>query len=1303
MNTPVHHLKSHPGDAARPRLFRLRSLLQLLLLPLMLCAAAQASAQTYALTNVWYVPTNVLGAANIIVNGDNNRALAYDAISNQVFVSSRQGSAPAPGIQVLDGATGATLGLMDKTGVSGGSIQVLNQIRVADDGAIYAANWTAPTPASFVKIYRWANWLSVPTVAYAGHATSNTATAGGFNLGATRVGDSMAIRGAGANTQIILPVGVGGVTATTNFLFFTTTDGLNFSNHILTVSGFTGSGSGIYGISFYTNNTFLIRLSGATGNNLLLVQYPANIGSLGEGPVAGTVLGSFALPSVLSTAAHIDYKSAGPGGFLAVMSPQNAGGASAAAQVALYLDPVLGNGPCPVQQATTNYPHLASNGNLAGAVALGGPTFSQFIYSLDCNNGVRCSAIVTIPPQPPTISTQPVGLTGNGAYAPYTLSVTANGFCPLVYQWQASTNNTTNASSFVNIPGATASTYTIATASTNYYRVFITNTIAPAVTSAVVQVAVKAAVSNAAVSQLWRVPAGTAGYTAFLNADNNGRGIAYDTNSQRVVVSYVNAAAAYVLDANTGALLGSLSTSGLATGAGAVFNIDQVGIADDGAVYTCNLSVAPSGFQNPVVINRWSSPTVGATPIAAYNGVPSGVGERYGDNMAVRGAGPNTQILLASSSSPISGVGPGTNVLLFTTSDGTNFNALSIGVTGVPNGFANSGIAFGDGDSFWAKSYNGNLFKIGFDPLTGSNYVMFSYSAVPNTTMGLAVDPTLSILATIVQSDVPDDVQLFQLTGSAAPPVLFHQGLMSNNANVNANGAVVMKAKRLYALDVNNGILALNYDVPVATPPAITTPPASVTAYTNAAAYFSVVASGTLTLNYQWRSNGIPISGATASTYVFANPPLSASGSLYDVVVQNTAGSVTSTPPAVLTVKAPVLSPVVTNMWSAAPNSISSIPTLDDSTYIARGLAFDPLTGRLLIADHFNIFALDATNQTYLENLNVAGVPDVGLSSWVFGQIRVADDGAVYACNIQDETFRPNTLCITRWSDATSGASLYSAWGGFTGADPSGSSERMGDTMAIRGGGADTQILMGTTAARKVVLFTTLNGLDFTPVVIEVTNAPIGFASGGVAFGAGTNTFWAKGGAGYNLREVTFDLNDPTKAYVSKSFTAATQVPNTMTGLGVDTARNVLVGVNFDNTPDDLELFLLSGNSNPPALVHQAFFPSANANVSLYSAVDIKYPWAFGLDVNNGIVALNYGAPAAPPVTITSVTRSGSNTTINWNNCFEGHSYQVEYKNLLSDLTWTPIGAPVPTSGPTGTFIDTTATGDTRFYRVVTQ
>ena len=1257
----------------------------LLIFVSVLCQRASAQV-TYALTNVWYVPTNVVAANNLIVPGDNNRSLAYDAISNQVFVAARGGGAPAPGIEVLDAANGNFLGLLNKTAVSGGSIAVLNQIGAADDGAIYAANWTSPTPASLIKLYRWTNWLSLAAVAYAGNAVSNS-DGSLYTLGTVRVGDTMAVRGAGANTQILLPVGVGGVTASTNMLLFTTADGLNFTNHILNINGFSAAGSGIYSATFYTNNTFLMRLAGGTGNNVLLIQYPANIASLGVGPIACTQIGSYSLPNVLSTTAFLSYKSPGQGGLMAVVSPQNSGGVAAVAQVALYSDPVVGSTSCSIQQASTNYPHLVTNGNLAGAAALGGAGFAQYIFSLDCNNGVRCSGITTIPAQPPTISTQPVGAT---AYTPYTLSLTAGGFCPLVYQWQA----TNNAGGFTNIPGATASSYTITSASTNYYRVVVTNTIS-SITSSVVLVTARQATTNAAITQLWRDAAGS---FAFLStSDNNGRGIGYDTNSDRVVVAVANATtpSLNVLNGTTGASLGAMGITGLTSGG--TFAVDQIGIADDGVVYSCNL-----GYNAALIINRWNSTTVGLNPNAtpAYNGLPSGPLERYGDNMAVRGAGTNTQMLVASSANPGIGVGPATNVVLFTTTDGTNFTATVLGIAGVPGGFAGSGIAFDTGTNFWAKTYNGDLFKIVYDPSAGTGSVVLDYSSsgqVPQSTMGLGVDPSFSIMATIVQSDIPDDVQLFQLTGTADAPVLFHQAVMSNNGNANANGAIAMKNRRLYALDVNNGVVALSYGTPVGTPPSIVTPPAATTAYTNTTANLTVVASGTLTLNYQWRFNSNNIPAAVSSIYSIVNPPLSAAG-YYDVIVRNASGSVTSTP-VLLTVKIPVLSGTVTQMWTLAAGSRTY---LDSTTYKTRGLAYDAVLGRLLVADHFNIYLLDATNNSDLGSMNMIGLPTTGFSQWLVDQVRVADDGVVYGCNLQDNSFGAAPLSIISWTSADPGGIPAFAYGSPAGADPSGIGARLGDTMGIRGAGASTEILMGTPDANIAVWLTNdvSNPGTFIPTVITVTNAPVGFASGGIAFGAG-NTFWAKGGSGYDLREVTFDPASPATAAVSKSFTAGTQVPNTFTGLSVDVTNKILAGISFNDTPNDLQLYLLSGNTNPPSLSHQAFFPGAFINAQLNAASDIKYPWAFGLDVNNGIVALNYGAQVAPAVTITSVSYAPGAVTLNWNNTFNGHNYQVQRRSSFNAGAWANIGSPVTASGPTATYTDVTATGSSWFYRVI--
>lgn len=68
-------------------------------------------------------------------------------------------------------------------------------------------------------------------------------------------------------------------------------------------------------------------------------------------------------------------------------------------------------------------------------------------------------------------------------------------------------------------------------------------------------------------------------------------------------------------------------------------------------------------------------------------------------------------------------------------------------------------------------------------------------------------------------------------------------------------------------------------------------------------ALFTVSASGTPPLSYQWRRNGISVAGATGSTLTFSAAQLSDAGS-YSVVVTNPAGSVTGGP-SLLTVTVP--------------------------------------------------------------------------------------------------------------------------------------------------------------------------------------------------------------------------------------------------------------------------------------------------------------------------------------------------------------------------------------------------------------
>ena len=96
----------------------------------------------------------------------------------------------------------------------------------------------------------------------------------------------------------------------------------------------------------------------------------------------------------------------------------------------------------------------------------------------------------------------------------------------------------------------------------------------------------------------------------------------------------------------------------------------------------------------------------------------------------------------------------------------------------------------------------------------------------------------------------------------------------------------------------------------VAVPPSISTQPTSRTVTVGASTTFTVVATGTAPLTYQWfRNGGTPITGATAASLTLNNVQLSDAAN-YNVTVTNSAGSISSTA-AVLTVNSAATAPTI--------------------------------------------------------------------------------------------------------------------------------------------------------------------------------------------------------------------------------------------------------------------------------------------------------------------------------------------------------------------------------------------------------
>jgi len=116
----------------------------------------------------------------------------------------------------------------------------------------------------------------------------------------------------------------------------------------------------------------------------------------------------------------------------------------------------------------------------------------------------------------------------------------------------------------------------------------------------------------------------------------------------------------------------------------------------------------------------------------------------------------------------------------------------------------------------------------------------------------------------------------------------------------------------------------------VVTAPTITTQPSNRTVTLGSTATFTVVATGTATLTYQWSKNGVPISGATLTSYTTPATVIADNGSTYTVKVTNSIGNITSSV-ATLTLNLP---PAIT---SQPANQIVNVGSTASFTVVATG------------------------------------------------------------------------------------------------------------------------------------------------------------------------------------------------------------------------------------------------------------------------------------------------------------------------------------------------------------------------------
>lgn len=478
----------------------------------------------------------------------------------------------------------------------------------------------------------------------------------------------------------------------------------------------------------------------------------------------------------------------------------------------------------------------------------------------------------------------------------------------------------------------------------------------------------------------------------------------------------------------------------------------------------------------------------------------------------------------------------------------------------------------------------------------------------------------------------------------------FHNGIAiswATNKSVTLTNAQASDAGG-YSVGVSNqfgGIVSSNADLAV-WPILVTQPPQDQVIFHGGTASFGLTAQASTPLAYQWQFNGSDLSGQTSSTLVLTNTQFDQAGA-YRVIATSADAAVTNACSlAVVPVAAwgsatygrTNVPPDLTNIVALAAGSIHNLALLNNGTVRAWWLDF----GRT------NVPA-DLTNA-------------VAISAGDWGSLALRADGRVAAWGLNNsagQTNVPSQLtntiavatggyhCLALQADRT-----VVAWGSNTSGQTN-VPANLTNVIAIAAG-SDSSVAL--TAEGRVVAWG-YNGSGQTNVPAGLSNV-VAIAMGSIhAFALksdGTLSVWGATNS-YGLGNIP---------------ASATNVVSIGAGYGHCLALK----------DDGMVLawgYPYNGETNIPS------------GLQAVSAVSCG-------DSHN--LALVGGAPFGPKVFVTQPGRSNGGFSVNVPSQ-SGRVYRLEHKDSLTDSNWIAHRLVAGTGSPI-TLTDSTATGDTRFYRV---
>jgi endonuclease/exonuclease/phosphatase family metal-dependent hydrolase len=217
------------------------------------------------------------------------------------------------------------------------------------------------------------------------------------------------------------------------------------------------------------------------------------------------------------------------------------------------------------------------------------------------------------------------------------------------------------------------------------------------------------------------------------------------------------------------------------------------------------------------------------------------------------------------------------------------------------------------------------------------------------------------------------------IAGATANPFILVDAQLTNNGNYS-----VVVTNLFGSVASSNAVLLLTN-----APPTITTQPQGQSVLAGQTATFSVAASGTPPLNYQWFFSGTNIAGATTNPFTLANVQLTNAGN-YSVVITNITGSVTSSAAPLMVL---FTNPVVFAQWnfnSITPDGNTTTGATTPSTGMGTAALVNGTTATFATGDT----TLDPAGSTDNSGWNTTAYPAQGTGNKTRGvQFNVSTAG----------------------------------------------------------------------------------------------------------------------------------------------------------------------------------------------------------------------------------------------------------------------------------------------------------------------